>query len=174
MVNQFWIKSDYKRRFLEAIQLQISLINSGYEILYFDEFSCISRRNILFNWGPIGEKAFLKNQESEFTMSFIIWFSCERFYGLVETDKTFDSDAIIKFVNDVAGYRLSQCELKDKKYVFVSGNAKIHTSKKIANYLIQKGITLITTVPYSPSLNPWEKMIGCVKAKQRSWMANGR
>ena len=93
---------------------------------------------------------------------------------MVGTYKTFDSDAIIKFVNDVAGYQLSQCELKDKKYVFVSDNAKIHTSKKIANYLIQKGITLITIVPYSPSLNPWEKMIACVKGKLRSWMANGR
>ena len=87
--------------------MQISLINSGYEILYFDEFSCTSQRNILFNLGPIGEKAFLKNQESELIMSFIIWFSDEKFYGLVGTDKTFDSDAIIKFVNDVACYRLN-------------------------------------------------------------------
>ena len=44
-------------------------------------------------------------------MSFIIWYSGERFYCLVGTYKELDSDAIIKIVNDVAGYRSSKCEL---------------------------------------------------------------
>ena len=93
---------------------------------------------------------------------------------MFDPDKTFDSDTIIKFIYDVVEFRKMQWGPGDKKYVFIAENARDHTNKKMSDYLIKHGVSLITFVTYSPSPNQWEKMIGWLKAKIHSWIASGR
>ena len=49
-VNHINMQRERIRRFYDSIQIQLSLINNGYEIIYFDEFSSNSRHNTIYNW----------------------------------------------------------------------------------------------------------------------------
>jgi transposase len=60
--------------------------------------------------------------------------------------------------------------IKNDKYMFIFDNASIHVSKLAKSYLAENKIKAMTISPYSPWLNPTEKLIGAIKAKIRKEM----
>ena len=174
LVNKIWLKPDQKRRSWESIQVQLSILNLDYEIIYFDAFSWSNRHNTVYTWGIRGEKAFAVMENQTFSMSFLIAFSSQRFYGWIGTEEIFDSEKIIKFIQEILIARANHFNVEDSKMVFISDNAPIYVSKKVQKFLSDCKISMITILAYSPSLNPWEKVIGCIRAKIRSKMCFGR
>ena len=174
IVNKIWLKPDQKRRFCESIQIQLSILNLDYEIIYFDAFSYSNRHNTVYTWGIKSEKAFAVMENQDFSMSFLIAFSSQRFYDWIGTEETFDSDKIIKFIQEILIARENHFNVTDSKMILIADNAPIHVSKKVQKILSDIKISMITILAYSPSLNPWEKIIGCIRAKIRSKMYFGR
>ena len=61
-------------------------------------------------------------------------------------------------------YRLKERE-KSKYIIVVLDNASIHKSKKVKEYCKKNNIYLVYLPPYSPDLNPIEKLWKKVKRK---------
>ena len=174
LVNKVWMSHDRIRRFWESIQIQLSILSLGYEIIYFDRFSWNNRYNTIYTWSTRGKKAFAVMKNEAFSMSFLKAFSSQRLYGWIRTKESFDSDMIIKFIQEICSARKLHFDVSDNKMIFIADNAPIHVSKKIQNFLNNRRMSMITILAYSPSLNPCEKIIGCIKAKIRSNMCSGR
>ena len=174
IVNKIWLKSNRKRRFYESIQIQLSILNLDYEIIYFDAFSWSNRHNTVYTWGIKSKKALAVMENQAFSMSFLIAFSSQRFYGWIVTEETYDSGKIIKFIQEILIARENHFNVTDSKMILIADNAPIHVSKKVQKILSYHKTSMITILAYSPSLNPWEKIVGCIRAKIRSKMCFGR
>ena len=55
--------------------------------------------------------------------------------------------------------------MTDSKYLVIWDNASIHKSVLVKSLWRQKAISILTILPYSPSLNVAEKMILAIKSK---------
>ena len=108
------------------------------------------------------------HEEFYFSMFFLIAFSSQRFYGWIGAEETFDSVKIIKFIQEILIARENHFNVTDSKMIFIADNARIHVSKKVQKILSDRKISMITILAYSPSLNPWENIIGCIIVKIRS------
>lgn len=56
--------------------------------------------------------------------------------------------------------------------VIVMDNAAFHKRQDIQDLLAQHGHQILWLPPYSPDLNPIEKMWAWVKAKRKKWLVN--
>ena len=67
-------------------------------------------------------------------MSFLIAFSSQRLYGWIGTEESFDSDMIIKFIQEICSARKLHFDISDNKMIFIADNAPIHVSKKVKKF----------------------------------------
>jgi transposase len=60
------------------------------------------------------------------------------------------------------------------KIAIILDNASCHKTKALQDYCTRNGITLIYLPPYSPDLNPIEKLWGTIKKIMKRLSQNGR
>ena len=58
--------------------------------------------------------------------------------------------------------------------ILVGDNSQWHKETKLKKFVKDTGYRLLTIVPYSPSLNPWEHFIGAVKNRLKRETSLGR
>ena len=121
-----------------------------------------SRSNKFYCWGPKGKSQYIKTSQESFEISWIIAFSKHSIRGFIGKEGTCDSQVFVYFLNQMNN-------VIDNKYLIVADNASIHKSEPVANFIKKNFIWLMTIPPYSPHLNPWEKLILQVKQKMRAW-----
>ena len=162
------------RKIHESLYIQVALEKKNYEIIYLDEFSLSTRKYVPYNWAPRGKQAYSRPCSQDFTMSFIIAFSRIRFYGIMGTMNTGNSKMFLRFIKNLTKYQ--SCWTNDDKdrWCIVLDNSTIHTCNEIQEELCELQVRLITIWPYSPFLNPAEKLICWVKEKVNSMMAENR
>ena len=102
-----------------------------------------------------------------FSMSFWIWFSKNKIYGIMGTNDTFNSIMFKYFLHQMLQYLLN-------KWVLVADNASIHKTDEIKRFLLSSNLLLTTIPTYSPWLNPWEHLILAIKAKIRQIQRNDK
>ena len=105
-----------------------------------------------------------------FLISFIIAFSWKKFYGIMATDKTFNSKIFLYFFGWLIKSKRENYNDKEIDNVLICDNWSIHKTFKIANFFTLNLIPILTIPPYSPQLNVAEIMINRIKVsihKQR-------
>ena len=167
-------KDEYVRRFFESSIIQLLLINNGYELLYLDEFSINFRNKSTYGWSPIGGDGFVKFNQTQFSMSFMLGFSLQRTYGVYGTILTHNNSSFISFINNALEHRTKGWDLSDTDLVIVWDNSSIHKSVDVKNFASKLKIKILTIWPYCPTLNPAEKMILFIKQKLNSDYKKGR
>ena len=53
-------------------------------------------------------------------------------------------------------------------------NAAVHVSQKVKKFLITSKVKAITITPYSPTLNPCEKLINAIKQRIKKKYETGQ
>ena len=160
------LRKENIRKFFESAEIQLRFIENEYELIYIDEFTQNSRENRFYSWTRKGSKGFIEFEEDQFSMSFIIAFSWLKFYGVFGKAKITDSLSFIWFLENLIESRMKLTEVIPEKSWIILDNCSIHTSKDVEEYAKQTNISLVTIWPYSPSLNPWEKVISSVKERK--------
>ena len=150
--------------FESAFALRI-LESKGYEIMYLDEFSINLRNKSVYGWAPRGNYGFQQSHIDDFNMSFIIEFSIDRVYGVLGTTSTHSHKSFITFISNILDYRVYRLKGVDSRLAIVCDNASIHKSKEVKEYLNKTEVQIMTIWPYSPALNPAEKMILFIRQK---------
>ena len=56
-------------------------------------------------------------------------------------------------------------DYNDKKIIFISDNAAVHTSEEVDKFISKSGLRLLTIFLYRTSMNPVEKVVEWIKAK---------
>ena len=159
------LSADSIRKFYESAMVQIQLNNRGYELMFIDEFSINFRHNTTYGWAPVGVKGYLDVNIESFSMSFMVGFSKQRFYGIVGTSTSNNSASFLRFVKNTFEHRSKSLKLKDRRFIIIWDNASLHTSKEVKDYIANTEIIICTIAPYSPCLNPAERLILYIKKK---------
>ena len=106
-------------------------------------------------------------------MSFIIALSYQKFYGIMATNKTFNSDILLYFLAKLIESKRVNNLNTSANYLLVWDNWSIHKTSKIAKFLTQIQISMVTIPPYTPWLNAAEIMInrikGSINKQRRLW-----
>ena len=131
-------------------------------------FSVDDRRTKLMQWGRIGEKTICRLDPDTFSMSFIVGFSERNFYGIKWDAQQVQHLRYLLCFWSTSIHSNRRLNDSNGSMVIVVDNARIHVSRKTSDYCSKAKIKLITICPFSPSLNPWEKLIGAIKAKIRA------
>ena len=107
-------------------------------------------------------------------MSFIWAVSNLRVYGIFGNQSSNKSQEFKFYLRQLFNERNSNIEFKEKPFVLMYDNAKIHTSKEMREFIIKSKRRSIGIVPYTPILNPCEKLIGAVKSHLAKLQTEGR
>ena len=151
----------------EWAMTQIQLNNLGYELMFIDEFSINFKHNITYGWSPVGVKGYLEVNIEPFCMLFMAGFSKLRFLGHDVTSTLNNSASSLKFVKNTFDHRSKSLILKDRRLIIIIiwDNASLHINKEEKDYIVNTEIIIWTIAPYSPCLNPTERLILYIKKK---------
>ena len=147
---------------------------NNIELIYFDEFKLVTRKNSHYGWSPQGEKGYVRLFEDDLDVSVVIGFSMKAFYGLLCSSSSITSETIVYFLKRLYVARANKFKNYGKDSVLIWDNASIHKSHIVKNFLSKSRLRMITNCPYQPCLNPCEQLINAVKSKIRKYQAEGR
>ena len=108
-----------KRKMLEAVALQIKLVQSEVTVIYIDEFKYSWHQNDYYGWATKRKSGYRKLNISKFQSSFIVAFSQTKIHGIMSTSKTYNSSKFKYFI-----YKLVKTLKED--YALVCDNSKVH------------------------------------------------
>ena len=152
-------------RFFKSAMIQVKLEDLGYELMFLDEFSINFRQKTAYGWAPVRVKGFLDVNAEPFSMSFMVGFSRQRFYGIFGTTSSNNSNSFLRFVKNAIEHRTNDLKIEDKRFIIVWDNASLHISEEVKRYLSNTEVIICTIAPYSPCLNPAERLILYIKKK---------
>ena len=121
-----------------------------------------------------GTKGYIKHFESNFSMSFIVAISKDQLYGIIGAMQTTNSALFWRFLAEVINLHNKRFLENEKDLVLIMDNASIHKSWTTKEFINGHDLTILTTTPYWPWLNPVEKLILCIKNKIQKNQWNGR
>ena len=161
-------------KFYESAGIQILLEKDEWELIYVDEFRVDTRKHVHRGWARRGEKGLLKTDQSGIALNIVVAFSRLRMYGIMINKNANDSLSFIYFLQQLAMIRRASHQLLNNKWWVIADNASIHSSIKVQEWLEKSNMRLITISPYSPSLNPTEKVIAAIKCEIRNLLLESR
>ena len=133
-------------------------------------FIWISNSTSLYNWSKRGVSSTLAINADQWRMSFIVAISSRKVEGLLASTGSINSKSFWLFIKDVKESNL-QFNNWDKKSCFIFDNSSLHRSQEFKKFTNMGGIRWITIPPYTPQLNPAEKIISVIKVEaRRQWM----
>ena len=160
-----------KRDFYEAAYLQQHFENLDYYMIYLDEFHVNMRTQTLYNWSPRNSISMLAINPDPFVMSFEITFSASGVKGIMASSKSINTTSFIWFLEDMLNHITEKGVSRDKICI-IFDNSSVHTNGDSAEFMMTKKIKWVTIAPYSPQLNPAEKLIALVKNRLKQWWLN--
>jgi hypothetical protein len=119
----------------ESMLLQLMLEQQDLQLLYLDEFSIQTRNSNCYGWAAKGNKAYIYQFPSNFSLSVTICFSQDRMLGVTGNSKTNNSQSFVEFLKEVFDHNSSLECIKNNRFILVMDNAPIHTSKETKAYL---------------------------------------
>ena len=151
------------RSLFESEAIQLKLWELEVEQIFIDEFSVNARHSSFYGWSKRGEKRHLRLHSDNFLMSFVFALSSLAVYGVMGTNETTNAGWIEYFIREMLDWRNSHKDNASRPFVIVMDNATVHTSFGMGSFLKKAGVGAVTITPYSPALNPCEKVINAVK-----------
>ena len=108
-------------------------------------------------------------------MSFIAVFSARWFHGIQGITMTTDSSVIVRFLRSFVITRRYLYELDEiPPAVLIMDNGSIHKLSLVKTAVKNLQLSLLKITPYSPALNPWEKLILALKTALKAKKAQGK
>ena len=188
-----WLKSDlncsYKKmarksqpaltnesltKVLQVATIQQKLYSQEVEIIYVDEFSVNTRNHQFYGWSRRGHQGLMKIQAKYFSMTFICAVSNKKVYGILGNQSTNKSKDFKFYLRQLVYFRSVDTDLDGIPFILMYDNAKIYTSNEVWTFIHKSDLRSISIVPYSPMLNPCEKLIACTKSNMRKLQSEGR
>ena len=162
------------RKFFESAWVQSILEKQGVELIYLDEF-CINTRHLIYKgWSSVGHKDYISVNLEEFSMSFILALSKERVYGIMGCPGSIDHTVVRHFIKLLWAYRDEiPSSTNTPLLLFLTMHLSILAHQWL-NFMKKSHLKVVSICPYSPSLNPWEKLICAIKMGITSMASNGR
>ena len=141
----------------------IGLFEEGFYLIFTDEF-LVNRNTISkYGWTPTGMSGRLLKGPVDFKMSFVIAHSQTQIEGIMGTKTTFTQIKYLKFLKKLVEKVKSKQNVPSCKIVIVADNYRFHRASKVREYFIEEEIVCLFIPPYSPEINPCEKLINLVK-----------
>ena len=164
------LKTERIRDFYEAAYLQYYLGSKGYPLIYIDEFHVSMHTEEFYNWSPVSTKALITMNPSSWTMSFWVAFSEKKIEAIIAWSKSINTKIFTWFISDLwNSLRMDSRNMKNACLIF--DNSSVHTNAEIVDFSLKGGLRWITIPPYSPQLNPCEKIIAVIKKKLKThWL----
>ena len=153
------------RNFIEAAYLQVYLEKEGYRLVYLDEFHLSMKSRTIYNWSLKGTPAWWTIDPDPWTMSFIVSFSSERVEWILASNISIKSFSYKIFMSAVRKRQIEINEEEPGKVCIVFDNASFHVNEAAICCYKELGARWISIPPYSPQLNPTEKLVAKIKAK---------
>ena len=167
------VRPENIRKFFESSLLMLRLDQNNVELIYFDEFSVNTRHSSFKGWIIKGSKGYIKTHNDSFTMSFIWALSKTKIYGILGSSGTINAKILQYFIEQMITQRNQNSENLYRPFALVMDNASVHVSSSMQTFYKSSKLKVITIPPYSPSLNPTEKLIGSIKAHILKEQAEG-
>ena len=167
------MSKDRLRDFIEAAYLQVYLEKEGYRLVYLDEFHLSMKSRAIYNWSLKGTPAWWAIDPDPWTMSFIVSFSYKRVEGILASNISIKSFSYKNFVSAIWKRQIETDEDKSDKVCIVFDNASFHVNEAAICCYRELEARWISIPPYSPQLNPTEKLIAKIKAEiWKQWTKN--
>ena len=93
----------------------------------------------------------------------LIAYSQTQIEGIMRTKTTFTQIKYLKFLKKLVEKVKSKQNVPSSKIVIVADNCRFHRANKVREYFIEEEIVCLFISPYSPEINPYEKLINLVK-----------
>ena len=104
-------------------------------------------------------------------MSFVVAVSSDGIEGIMASNNSINSKNFKWFINDVFELLKSNSNYSSKVWIIMD-NSRVHTSDECRGFFKKLRIKWITIPPYSPQLNPTEKLIAVIKKKlHQCWIS---
>ena len=103
------------------------------------------------------------SRPTEFRASFIVAHSAERVEGIMGTLSTFNQTKYLVFLKQLL-MKLENSRLQSMdKIVIVADNCRFHRTVAVKQFFMKKEVPWNFIPPYSPEINPWEKLINFIQ-----------
>ena len=103
------------------------------------------------------------SRPTEFKASFIVAHSAEGVEGIMGTLSTFNQTKYLVFLKHLL-MKLENSGVQSlEKIVIVADNCRFYRTVAVKEFFMKKEVPWIFIPPYSPEINPWEKLINFIK-----------
>ena len=99
-------------------------------------------------------------------MSFVVALSNMRVEGLMASTTSIISKSFCLFIKDLKE-AYNRYDYQNNKTYFIFDNCSLHRSKDFKQFAYEHSVRWISIPPYTPQLNPAEKIIAVIKSKIR-------
>jgi transposase len=132
-------------------------------ILFGDGVHPSIETKITYGWIRIGKFKEIKTTASRTRVNLLGAINLDDMYLIAKPYKTIDSESVIDFLEGIKARYINK-----KNIYFITDNGPYYTSKAVKEKAGELGITMTYLPPYSPNLNPIERLWKYMNEKVRN------
>lgn len=154
-----YIKTTYKTNYLRTdeanilclcfIKLIVRLIKFNFEIVFLDESKIESINTHFKCWRKPGETIYFGNSDKK-KLNIIMAVGKNKVFKMDLNEENTTAEIYLNFLKNL--YESLKKE-NNKKYVIILDNLKLHKTKEVISYCIEKKINLVFNIPYQSIFN---------------------
>ena len=140
------------------IKVFCRLVKLGFEIIYLDESKIELRNTHLRCWRKKNETLYFVDNKGKLNLLMAV--GKNKVYKYIMNPENTNEKRYMEFLNEL------YIELKkdeNKKFVIILDNLRVHKTKNIISYCIEKKINLVFNVPYQSVFNSIELCFRAIK-----------
>lgn len=163
-----FLKTTYKSNFLKSnkgtvlclcfIKVFCRLVKLGFEIIYLDESKIELRNTHLRCWRKKNETIYFADNKGKLNLLMAV--GKNKVYKYKMNPENTNEKRYMEFLNELY-FELKKDE--NKKFVIILDNLRVHKTKNIISYCIEKKINLVFNVPYQSVFNSIELCFRAIK-----------
>ena len=141
------------------IKIITRAINLGFNILFMDESSILSKNNNYRRWRMYNEVIYSKMEPAKRSNLLLTVDKNDVIFYKLNKEST-NEDSFYIYINELIDIIEKQ---NKEKYIIVLDNLSAHKTSKIINFFIEKKINIIYNVPYISEFNSVELCFRYIK-----------
>lgn len=164
-----FLKTTYKNNFLKTnnaivlslifIKIIIRIIKLGFEIIFLDESKIESINSHYKCWRKKNETIFFSDAK-KIKLNLLMAIGKDKVYHMTIKENNTNSENYLNFLKEL-NQKLER--ESGKKFAIVLDNLKVHKTKEVISFCVEKKINLIFNVPYQSVFNAIELCFRSIK-----------
>ncbi len=146
------LNPEQQQKFLEEYEQLKNSLGTDEELYFVDAVHPEYQSQAVCGWIKKGENKTLQTTGKQHRLHFAGAFTLKGLKAFIQEYKSIDGDAMIDF------FKKLEKRSKASKIHIILDNARAHKNKKLEEYLKESRIRLHYLPPYSPNLNPIERL----------------